>query len=268
MRFSSKSLLRSSVSATAEFWLGDSIMKNSFSLLFCVPFLVCGQFASADSIISDSDFVDADWAATSLFQVSSSSQAQQVATGGNSDQFRQTTHMLNPDTSQERVAILYHGFLSGAYNPMTQGGISSIDYSVDRIVINPPFVGSQVGHRPALMQNGVVFTTISSPLNFASTSWTSGSQLNLTESDFVDALSLAQFGGDGTHFSPDFSGSGGSIQFGYFSGNTSPASNLLIVTNHGVDNWSYSITSIPEPSTAAFIGLSMLAGLIHRRKSR
>ena len=153
----------------------NSINVRIFTLCVSVMFLNC-SFVQADLVIGDSDFVDADWNVAMVFQQSASQQSQQIATGGNPDEFRQTTHTLNPDIAHERLIIAYHGFSSMAYDLSSQGAITSIDYFVNQIVINPPFAGAAITHRVALLQNGVIFTTISSQLSFTNTTWAAASK--------------------------------------------------------------------------------------------
>jgi len=62
---------------------------------------------------------------------------------------------------------------------------------------------------------------------------------------------------------PDFSASGAPILLGFATGNDNGGSTLSRAA--GFDNWSMTVTQVPEPSTAVLLGIVGLGLLVRRR---
>jgi hypothetical protein len=151
------------------------------------------------------------------------------------------------------------------YNPGTNGAIAALDFSFDllgrsSVGYSAPFFGF---FSPVIRQNGELYRV-------------SGSGVEPT---FVWATSTFSFTPASSWLSPilgntslpDFTSGGGTIEFGYFfaAGGTCPTNNCReTITMASLDNYSVSITAVPEPSTYALMAAG-LAGLlvVHRRRS-
>ncbi len=217
-----------------------------FAFVFALGVSISASNAFATVIISDSTFNDSDWTATVAASTGGSSQtALQNASGGNPGAYRFMTHTLPGHSS---IAVV-HFFQPETYTPSTQGAITSLDYSEDRIQFNPPFNGAAIGATPLLEQGGVFF--FGPDITYTSTAWTT---LSLT------GLTAANFSSGSNH--PDFSASGTTIMFGYLRSNTNIA-DQQIITQHGIDNWSFTIhnavQSVPDSGGMPLPLLGLLA---------
>jgi hypothetical protein len=148
------------------------------------------------------------------------------ATGGDGDsQYRQMTHQITGAGS----LVVLHGFDGGTYDPSTQGAIKELRYSWWHKVVTPAFVGAGVGEAVGVLQDGKLYTF--SLGAFTNTTWQPVSG-TLTAGDFLPAPG------------PDFSASGGPIQFGYLRSNTNTSAASTQTMVHGMDNWRVMI--VPE----------------------
>jgi hypothetical protein len=144
-----------------------------------------------------------------------------VANGGNPGGYRSMTHSFKAAGD----IFVDHLFTGGTYNPSQQGAITTLDYSEDRIILGAPFAGAGVASWFILVQNNQTFERASSPNVFANTGWQSATLTGLRASDFAP--------GPG----PNFSSTGGPIQFGYRRANTNDSPTAQYVLTHGIDNW-------------------------------
>ena len=165
-------------------------------------------------------------------------------------------------TSSCKVTLVH--FKAGAtYDPLTAGAILSIDYQADYKVFD---TGLSQAYRfqPMLRQGGVIYRAASTLL-LPGPTWLSVSKLALTAVDFLDQPTLTT--------NPDFSASGGVIEFGYTSGAGTAFS--VIDAEGGIDNWSVAINSAPEPvpalsphSLVLVAGFMLLTAAFARRRPR
>ena len=204
--------------------------------------------------ISDETFATPDWSTVVVESTGGATQqASFIASGGNPGTYREMEHLVPGVASIE----VFHAFEPTTFTPSIQGEIFEVDYAEDRIEFDPPFSGAAVGAAPALLQDGVVYAGPNA--TFTDTSWTSLDMPALTADDFDD--------GSGQH--PDFSELGTEIQFGFIRRNSSqnPSSTNTIIS--GIDNWSFDLIYLPEPSTAAGVAVgSMLLVMLSRKRSR
>ena len=153
------------------------------------------------------------------------------------------------------------------YNPSTQGPIQSIDFSVDRYIT---LVGGTLGGTNngtvLLLQNGkYYFDQITGPALVAGTFQTIPAA-GLLASDF-QLLDFTTGIVDGTQH-PDFSASGGLIDFG-----TRVSFGHINMVNSGgtldvrLDNLTISLTTTPEPGAYGLVAAG-LAGLWFLRRRR
>jgi hypothetical protein len=154
------------------------------------------------------------------------------------------------------VTHLYLGF---TYDPSTQGAISAISYSESGIILSFPFPDAFTTTQPVVVQGGRVFR---SPRNLpfaaqsSSHAWVLKSLSALTADNFFPP-------GGAENDNPDFSESGGPIQFGFARSNSRsstlppvPADQDLVI-DHGIDHWQLIITrepATPPPNQAPVAG--------------
>lgn len=174
--------------------------------------------------------------------------------GGNPIGFQQTKLQNSVGTSQQSVAHL----LSGAqWDPSTQGAIQSVTISFDYMRLQ----AAGASQFTALLRQGGNYFR---PVTFANgtTSWQS-----VSTGTVADVFFCGYFGCSGD---PDFSASGGLIEFGYatYQNNyfTSPAS-LPVEVSVGVDNYNLTLVSdAPEPMSFLLIGAGLgVLGMVRRR---
>lgn len=205
-----------------------------------IVFSISTGALSADLVtIADSTFLPANWSSNVEFSSNGASESnEQRMVGGNSDEFRFMIHDLDPGPAQISVS---HLFLGASYNPSVQGAIESLDYSEDQIEFDPPFSGAAIGALPALFQDGQIF--VGPDITFSNLMWQTTALNGLTASDF-------NAGGE----NPDFSLSGGEITFGFVRSNSNTTSSGRI-TQHGIDNWRFTLhtTAIPEPASSGLL---------------
>jgi hypothetical protein len=189
-----------------------------------VRFFATAQFdalAAASVTLEDMFASDcAAWTSTLWSSTGAVSAAEDCpATGGDGDsRYRQMTHQVIGAGN----LVVFHGFDGATYDPSTQGSMAEVRYSWLRKVVTPAFVGAGVGEAIGLLQDGKLYTV--SLGAFSNTTWqaTSGA---VTASDFLPAPG------------PDFTATGGPIQFGYLRSNTNTSAGSTQTMVHGIDNW-------------------------------
>lgn len=146
--------------------------------------------------------------------------ATRETSGGSPDGFRKMDHMMPGHPEGSRLTV-YHLFPQ-AYDP-EDGAVTHINYSEDRIQIDPPFATAAIGTGFFVFQNETRFTRPLTEGVFTSQSWETAEEDKLTPEDFIEGL--------------DFSTSGPPIQFGFYRSNSHNPSDVDSRTTHGIDNW-------------------------------
>lgn len=196
----------------------------------------------------DGVFNDSDWTATKILDTtggSASFVAGQVAAGGNPNEYRQVMH-----TYGFGAIIVGHLRNGATVDPASCGGIQSVDFSFDAINIDPPF-NFGVAFSPLIYQGGQYYEYFPRPGVFAN-AWTNFSFAGLVATDFT------LVGSEGAGSNPDFSASGGIMQFGYESGNSNPTPGTVATRTGGIDNWHVDVTCVPEPASLALLAIGAL----------
>ena len=216
--------------------------------------------------IFDFWFDDEDWQIYKVASVGGTSQTvQQEFSGGNVGEFRSMTHTLPPQPPDVLAEIrVTHLYLGDSYDPGQQGAIGHIDYAEDGKMLSLPWPQAHSITYFALVQDNRLFLSKDFIVFIGSTTWQSDALINLTGSDFA--------ADDGSGDPPDFSASGGVIQFGYTRFNTRTETlppvppDQDLVYEHGIDNWTVLIFPPGAPSNRAPVAEDDLAvvGFGHR----
>jgi hypothetical protein len=227
--------------------------KSPFLIASIAALALFAETASAGTLtFSDTEFATSNWTTVLEFEASpgtGSFAATQVATGGNPGAYRHLD--IHDGTVVNELDVA--SFMNAAvFNPAVQGALTSFDMSFD---ISDPDLDKNVGAMGfgvLLSQGGhhfFVFSYQQSPdwLTISGTGLTSGVLSNLD--------------GSGTH--PDFTTSGGPIQFGlladaFFFGAESKPCNC---SAGGIDNFSVTVhfADAPEPGSVLLMGAGLLA---------
>jgi len=234
---------------------------RQFALCVAIVVSCVGQGRAGTITFSDGTFNDSDW--TSVIQQwgnGGSVITTPVASGGSPGAYLQVVTSVNGGPPESTVVGAFFR-VGAAYDPSAQGAITGIDYSEsDKMFIGS---GDGQGAGAAVRQGGLVYCALDPAARFyaVTPTWTSNSVSNLQASAFL------VLGVPGSH--PDFSATGGPIDFEFYRANSLPSYGSAYSITAGLDNWSVTINQIPEPSAA--VGLISMAtiGLIvcwHRRR--
>jgi len=206
--------------------------------------------SSALPIGQDEAFNNTDWTSVVTLGSPSSFVNGQVAAGGNPGAYRQTDVTAGSTINSTHISSAI------TWDPSTQGALTILHFSFDGNYLSAsPAV--PIDLEPILRQGGVIFAP-----NFDATpppslggGWQNLQSSPLGQANFIDSSS---FGGTGT-LQPDFSATGGLIEFGYALG-FGPGS---FTTSAGIDNYLVA----PEPTTIWLLA-SGLVGLAFWRPQR
>jgi hypothetical protein len=189
------------------------------------------------AVFSDGTFADGDWTVVT-FATGPGSDVQAVQDAdGNPAPARQVRNILGPAASPNDVSNVYGAHLrsSAVYDPSTQGPIATVDFLVDAILLDGFGDGQAIGL--ALRQNGMVYIRQSGTT--PDRAWTRKESLAVSASGVVHLSGAVVFD---PMERPDFSASGGPIEFGFFTANsTRGGSGYQILTRY--DNWSVRVNT-------------------------
>jgi hypothetical protein len=195
------------------------------------PSSLCTVYATA----GDSYFQDAKWDAVDVSKDGTASLSPtQVLTGGSptgtdfsftpDPAYRRLTTTVGPPAGSSGTSRISTAYIrnDGSENPSTGGAITKLIFWQDDIVESNPS-GLAVTWGIAVRQGGTVYTKALGTVT--SSTWQARGPID---------VSAADFGSPG----PNFSVTGGTIEFGFFRSVTSaanPAATNTVV--HGIDNW-------------------------------
>jgi len=204
-------------------------------LLAGVTLLAAAPFALAQpspTWFCDVDFLDANWTSTKILDTTGGSSATfvagQVTTGGNPGAFRHVEHTFGAGAI--RVAHVRAGAI---YDPSVSGPIQRVDYSYDLQHITA--LGA-VRYTLVLVQGGAYYANVATFDDVFGATWLSFARQGLVAGDFSLVAGVGPA-------NPDFSATGGPIQFGYASSNS--AGGGMTTKDSGIDNWCIAIHNAP-----------------------
>ena len=148
-----------------------------------------------------------------------------------------------------------HILLTSSVDPQSLGGIADITMTFEVTVFNAPFIGGTAYQALARQDSTFYF---SSTQNFIATanSWTSNT---------FSAVTFTKIGTGPGGSTLDTSATGLPIEFGYLS-RVNPSTAIMLNNVSGVDNWSVTVTAVPEPSTALLLASGLVAMAVGRRR--
>jgi hypothetical protein len=161
------------------------------------------------------------------------------ATGGNPGAHRETNQTGGWGGTGGEVVVSHLNVLA-VHDPSIEP-IYAVDWSWDIATLNGPGAGNQAAYHLALYQAGTHYRSENADFN-PSASWASYSEFDVPSTGFTRIV------GPGP-IHPDFTSSGGLIQFGY-------ASRIVVVPlvnnawEHEVDNWSVRVKLAPPCAPA------------------
>jgi hypothetical protein len=192
--------------------------------------------ARADTVFTDDTFSPTNWTLSVFSFLSGGSvTAAQEQSGGNPGEYRRIMNTVNGGSAFSTV-YGFHKNVGAVYLPKTQGPIGWIDYSEDSILLIG--FGEGQGGGAALEQGGQVY--VAGSFITPEDAWTHKSLSNLCATCFVRLDPSAPFGVDATSH-PDFSGTGGSIAFGFLRSNSSAGGGTGYTIDGGIDNWEVAV---------------------------
>lgn len=245
-----------------------SLSRIGLGSLMAVALSVAPAFA--DVVFTDYTFFLPAYSASPTFNTDA---AVNIVFGSSPDTLQVATTFTNTATPvQGAVGLTNNGF---SYNPLTQGAITSIDASVSKeltVDFNLLAAGGNT-FRPTILQDGIYYlAAIAGPGLVAgpgpqTTGFHTLAQSGLTAADFLSfSFATGLFGSANPNFDGDpmlF----GLTQITGISTFDSPTD----TPGHEVAQYqdlSLDIHSVPEPSTIALFGATLLGlGWLYRRKS-
>ncbi len=237
-----------------------------FSLLTLVFALASPALAQT---VSDSTFLDANWALTQATAgLGGSSTAAQAATGGNPGSYRNVTDALNAAPPGSNTTVLSTSIYTPfTYNPAVSGPIGALSYSEDAECTGGCFgAGQSTG--PAVQQGGNLYILNSQLITGPGLTWANHSLSGLTSADFsIVSVTPTTIFDNSQH--PNFSAAGGPIQFGFFRANSTGFNLGGYTLSAGIDNWQITIAAgssaaatVPALSQWSIVVLALMIALI------
>lgn len=239
-----------------------STVKTTFGVL---SLMAAAAGARASTTFFDGIFNNADWSLTTYTNPGGLGSTQfglQFVTGGNPNEFRMVRNSLAIN-GVNSLDIGLHVHNSFSYDPGTSGAITSINYSEDsKNFVNQG--GNGQGTGLVIVQGGkfyAVRTTILVMPFSTHSNWAPNSLSGIVASDLWEVTPAGTFLSGSN---PDFSASGGVMQFGFYRGNSSGTTTSGTFNSEcGIDNWSVEL--IPSPGSLAILGAG---GLLAGRRRR
>jgi hypothetical protein len=207
--------------------------------------------ACAQIVYSDGDFGSGNWSFETSTALGASASASRISSGGNPGAYLQISLSM---AAGDGYSVLWGFNSSVVYDPATSA-IESVGYSEDLMQGGSPQAAGS-----ALLQNG---------LRYYRYAWTTDPSVWVTRIATPDVgasgylLDDTQYNGSNP-LNPDFSILGAPITFGFFR-NISGTALTSFATTSRLDNWTTTVTPVPEPSTFMLVVSAALALIVHRQ---
>lgn len=228
---------------------------------------VIGLAANAGVVFndfSDGEFLDTDWINVTQTINGGSVTLSRLTTGGNPDAHKRVQISTGSAPAGQRSIVFSVHLMSGfTHDPGVDGEVLHLEYTEDFRRVTGNSIGQTYG--VAVRQGGHIFVT-PGVMTGSQSSWTTRALTTFTADDFarIDLTDLID--GLDEASKPDFSASGGAIEFGFFRANQTNISGFAITTTQGIDNWNLRIAAlIPAPGSAA---LALCAGGLMAARQR
>jgi hypothetical protein len=238
------------------------------SLLIAVP----AHATPTPVDISDGTFAAAQWSSAKCYGTSAQTYSvSQSTTGGNPGDYR----LVSESTTSGGPENVTNVFSGASYDPVTQGAITSIDWSFDAKLITKTgsagfgawFIleqGVDSNHNPVIFQSNNLGAEKGEAVITSTTAWTTFAEQLMTASSWTSNQSV----NPGAPLNPDFSATAAVITFG-FETSSDPGSGTNTYAA-GFDNWYADVNHLdppaPEPVTMSLLAIGGLALLRRRNK--
>ncbi|HYE03223.1 MAG TPA: hypothetical protein VD963_08300 [Phycisphaerales bacterium] len=208
---------------------------SSLALLAGLGVALTATTALAQAVSFTEGDWSSQWSSAEVMDTTFGGQANFVlsvpAVGGNPGQFRAVTQTL----LGSGALVVAHTRNGATYTPSSQGSINSLHVSFDIILLSStPGPGTNYGL--LIQQGGATYLQTSASLA-NNTGWTHV-DLTLVPGQFT------KIAGSGPN-QPNFTSTGGTIQFGYYTANSSMGSQ--ITRQSGIDNWHVDVNGVSNP---------------------
>lgn len=212
--------------------------------LFSLLSLVAVAQISHSITFSDGTFNDPNWSMVTFPTSATGQFTEQITAGGNPGAYKRVATINNNFTYNAHLRTAF------TYNPSVSGAISTIDWSIE--YKNFLTFGQGQGFYLVIEQGGNLYRNGFFATGLGS-GWLGAGQGSLTEGTFTEGISGSAH--------PNFSASGSTITFGFGTSNGNAAT-----IDIGYDNYSVTITPVPEPGTLVFLGVGAVAVLRRRKR--
>jgi hypothetical protein len=213
--------------------------------------LSIASIARAQIVFSDGDFGGGNWSFETSTSLGASASASRISSGGNPGAYLQISLSM---AAGDGYSVLWGFNSSAVYDPATSA-IESVGYSEDLLQ-----GGSPQAAGAALIQNG---------LRYYRYTWTTDPSVWTTRIATPDVSASGYLLDDSQNngsnpLNPNFSILGAPITFGFFRNISGTALTSFTGTSR-LDNWTTTVTPVPEPSTFLLVVSAAIALIIHRR---
>ena len=161
-------------------------------------------------------------------------------------------NLLVPGIGSERSAIINKTF---AYDPSSQGAITSLSFTVDKLLTTSPEVPSTDAIAIRIQQGGKIYgTAVTAPNFFGTTGWRSYSGSGLVATNFLEFDYTTGVLGTGH---PDFAG--GPMLFGL--GQLTETFSVIdpnFTVSVTWDNLDIELNTVPEPASMLLLATGLL----------